>query len=91
MRNSELVDRWRAFGWHVFEVDGHDIGAFLEVIDSAQEADGPVAIIAHTVKGKGVSYMENAYEWHSKVPDDDQLAIALTELGETEAEGGTGQ
>lgn len=88
---SELVDRWKAFGWSVFEVDGHDIGAFVEVADSARQAEQPAAIVAHTVKGKGVSYMENAYEWHSKVPDDDQLAIALIELGETEAEGGTGQ
>jgi transketolase len=88
---SELVDRWKAFGWHVFEVDGHDISAFLEVIESAQEADGPVAIIAHTVKGKGVSYMENEYEWHSKVPNEEQLAVALTELGELPTVGGEGR
>jgi transketolase len=85
---TELVDRWTAFGWQVSEVDGHDIGAFLEVMESVQDADGPVAIIAHTVKGKGVSYMENAFEWHSKVPSDEQLAIALTELGEIDGTAG---
>lgn len=88
---SELVDRWGAFGWHAVEVDGHDIGAFLDVIDSVRDAEGPVAVVAHTVKGKGVSYMENVFQWHSKVPTDEELAIALTELGEApgkEAGGG---
>lgn len=80
---SQLVDRWRAFDWDVTEVDGHDIAAFLDVMESAQHASGPVAVIAHTVKGKGVSYMENSFPWHSKVPTDEELAIALTELGET--------
>ena len=85
---SELADRWKAFGWQVEEVDGHDIAAFLGVMESVQDADGPVAVIAHTVKGKGVSYMENAFEWHSKVPSDEQLAIALSELGETDGPAG---
>jgi transketolase len=80
---SQLVDRWKAFDWNVREVDGHDIGAFLELMESVQDIGGPVVVIAHTVKGKGVSYMENSFEWHSKVPTDEELAIALTELGET--------
>lgn len=79
---SQLPARWRAFGWEVIEVDGHDIAAFLEVMDQAQTAGGPVAVVAHTVKGKGVSYMENAFQWHSKVPTDGELATALAELGE---------
>lgn len=87
-RGAELADRWKAFGWRVIEVDGHDIGAFLEVMASARDADGPVAVVAHTTKGKGVSYMENAYEWHSKVPSDEELAIALNELGEVPAGAG---
>jgi transketolase len=87
---SELVDRWAAFGWHAVEVDGHDIGAFLDVIDSVRDANGPVAVIAHTVKGKGVSYMENVFQWHSKVPTDEELAIAMTELGETPGDGAGG-
>ncbi len=79
---TQLVDRWRAFGWQVSEVDGHDIAAFLEVVESVHDADGPVAVVAHTVKGKGVSYMEDAFDWHSKVPTDEELEIALRELGE---------
>lgn len=79
---TELADRWKAFGWHVVEVDGHDIAAFLDVMDSVQDADGPVAVVAHTVKGKGVSFMENSFTWHARVPNDEELEIALTELGE---------
>ena len=85
---SELVDRWASFGWQTVEVDGHDIGAFLETMDSVQGADGPVAVIANTVKGKGVSYMENVFQWHAKVPTDEELAIALAELGEEPEDGG---
>lgn len=86
---SQLADRWRAFGWHVLEVDGHDIAAFLDTIDEARAVVGtPVAIIAHTIKGKGVSYMEGDYTWHSKVPTDEQFALAMQELG---AEKGGGQ
>lgn len=79
---TQLVDRWRAFGWEVSEVDGHDISAFVEVMDAVRDAGGPVAVVAHTVKGKGVSFMENAFDWHSKVPTDEELEIALRELGE---------
>lgn len=79
---SQLADRWKAFGWQVFEVDGHDVEAFLDVIVQAQSVSGgPAAVIAHTVKGKGVSYMEGNYKWHSKVPTDEEFAIAMKELG----------
>jgi len=90
---TELADRWKAFGWHVVEGDGHDIAAFLEVMESVQDADGPVAVVAHTVKGKGVSYMENVFQWHSKVPTAEELTIALTELGELPGDeaGGDGE
>ena len=66
------------------------MGAFLEVMESSevQDADGPVAVVAHTVKGKGVSYMENVFQWHAKVPTEEELTIALTELGELPGEGG---
>jgi transketolase len=78
---SQLADRWKAFGWQVFEVDGHDVQAFLDSIEQAQSIAGsPVAVIAHTVKGKGVSYMENNYQWHSKVPTEEEFAIAMAEL-----------
>ena len=90
---TELADRWKAFGWHVVEGDGHDIAAFLEVMESVQDANGPVAVLAHTVKGKGVSYMENVFQWHSKVPTEEELTIALTELGELPSDeaGGDGE
>lgn len=85
---SQLADRWKAFDWQVFEVDGHDIQAFLHTIDKAKEVQGsPVVLIAHTIKGKGVSYMEGDYTWHSKVPTEEEFAIAMQELGA--AEGGT--
>jgi transketolase len=82
---DQLADRWRAFGWHVIEVDGHDIPAFLAAAEEAKTVEGkPVAIVAHTIKGKGVSFMEGDFMWHSKVPNDEQFALAMEELGETD-------
>ena len=82
---SQLADRWRAFGWHVLEMDGHNIPEILTTLEDAKQVKGaPVAVIAHTIKGKGVSYMEGNYKWHSKVPNDDEFALAMQELGETE-------
>jgi transketolase len=83
-----LVDRWSAFGWKTFEMDGHDIGEILETVMAARDHKGsPAVIVAHTVKGKGVSYMENDFTWHSRVPTDEELATALAELGERDREG----
>ncbi len=80
---SELVDRWAAFGWEIFEMDGHDMADILTTLEKAVGTSGrPKAVIAHTVKGKGVSYMENDYKWHSRVPTDDELKTAMRELGE---------
>ena len=78
-----LADKWRAFGWAVREIDGHDhaqIHAALHAVPF--EANRPSVVIAHTVKGKGVSYMENMLAWHYKSPSAEQLAQALAELGE---------
>jgi transketolase len=84
---TQLADRWSAFGWHVIEVDGHNIPEFLAATDAAKAVTGkPVAIVAHTIKGKGVSFMEGDFTWHSKVPNDEQFAQAMIELGE--ADGG---
>lgn len=70
------------FGWSVHETDGHDMTAILRTFESAMTAEGkPSAIIAHTVKGKGVSFMENDPAWHGRAPGDDELAAALHELG----------
>ena len=78
---DDLAARWAAFGWAVREIDGHDMTAVVEALESARTADGPVAIVAHTVKGRGVSFMEGDYLWHAKVPNPDELAAALGELG----------
>jgi transketolase len=83
VRLDPLADRWRAFGFAVTEVDGHDHAALLEVLGAVPLAPGkPTCVIAHTVKGKGVSFMENRAEWHHKVPTREQLAQALEELGD---------
>lgn len=82
---SELADRWTSFGWHVVEVDGHDLRQILDVLgDLPRGLGAPIAVIAHTVKGKGVSFMEGDFTWHSRTPTADELAAAMRELGEQE-------
>jgi transketolase len=76
-----IVDKWRAFGWHVIDIDGHDMRAVVDAVDAASDVKGqPTAIVCRTVKGKGVSFMENNPEYHGKAPSKDQLAQALGEL-----------
>lgn len=76
-----LADKWRAFLWHVIECDGHDLDAVLEALDEARATtDRPTVIIAHTVKGKGVSFMEGALDWHGKAPDAEQAKQAIEEI-----------
>jgi transketolase len=80
---GELVAKWTAFGWRVLEVDGHDMAAVLEVLDRARHGDGrPTVIISHTVKGKGVSFMEGHYYWHTRTITPEELATAMADLGE---------
>ncbi len=80
---TQLVDRWSAFGWQVFEMDGHDMAEIVATLEKAKAHEGgPALIVAHTVKGKGISYMENDYKWHAKVPTEEELATAMRELGE---------
>ena len=74
-----LVDKLKAFGCSVNEVDGHDHQQLLAAL-SVQAEQRPKVLVAHTTKGKGVSFMENKVEWHYKNPNDDQLAKALAEL-----------
>jgi transketolase len=77
-----LADRFRAFGWSVVEVDGHDVDALLEAFAGLPVEKGrPTAVIAHTIKGRGVSFIENRVEWHHRVPTDDEMVRALDELG----------
>ena len=76
-----LADKYRAFNWEVFECDGHDIAAFVAAVEQAKKVKGkPQVIIAHTVMGKGVSFMEGDYTWHGKPPNKDEADQALREL-----------
>lgn len=76
-----LDERYRAFGFEVAVVDGHDLGALLDVLSASPKGRGkPLCVIANTVKGKGVSFMENQAKWHHAVPDDAQFAQAMKEL-----------
>ncbi|MBP3318773.1 MAG: transketolase [Ruminiclostridium sp.] len=76
-----LGEKFRAFGWHVIDCDGHDLTALLAAFQEAAQTKGkPTAIIAKTVKGKGVSFMENLCAWHGKAPNQDELAAALAEI-----------
>jgi transketolase len=82
MPMGNLADKWKSFGWYVIETDGHDIQAILTAIDQAKTVTGqPVMIIAKTVKGKGISFMEGKNTWHGKPISDQEYADALRELG----------
>lgn len=74
-----LIDKLKAFGCSVHEIDGHDHRQIIEAM-SCISGEKPTVLVAHTTKGKGVSFMENRVEWHYKTPNDEQLAIALAEL-----------
>ena len=81
MQVEPLADKYASFGWKVMSVDGHDMQARVSAFDEARAVQGrPVVIIAETVKGKGVSFMENQAGWHGKVPNREELAAALREL-----------
>ncbi len=78
-----LADKWKAFGWHVVECDGHKIADVVAAIEKARDlssAEGPAVVIAHTVKGKGVSFMEGKYQWHGKAPNEQERVKALAEI-----------
>jgi transketolase len=76
-----VSEKWQAFGWHVLEIDGHNMAAIVSALDAARTVQGkPTIIVANTVKGKGVSFMENVPAWHGKAPDTGQYEKALEEL-----------
>jgi transketolase len=78
-----LREKWQAYGWHVLEVNGHSVVELAQALEQvAQYSAGPTIIIAHTIKGRGVSFMENQSYWHGNVPEEQQLQQALEELGE---------
>ncbi len=77
-----LVDKWKAFGWNVIEINGHDMRQILDACDAAAHVTGkPTMIIAHTIKGKGVSFMEGRPEWHARALSAEAMAQAMAELG----------
>ncbi len=75
-----VASKFKAFGWDTIEIDGHDIVQIYDAIEKAKLAEKPTVIVASTVKGKGVSFMENVAGWHGKFPNDEQLELALKEL-----------
>ena len=76
-----FADKWRAYGWHVLEVDGHNIREIMDACNAAKAIyEKPTVIIAHTIPGKGVDFMEYRYEWHGKPPNDEEAKKALNEL-----------
>ena len=80
MALGDVSEKIKAFGWNAIEIDGHNIEEIYSAVEKAKESDKPFAIIARTIKGKGVSFMENQAGWHGKAPNDEQLELALKEL-----------
>ena len=80
MSLGNVAEKIKSFGWDAIEINGHDYNEIYETFEKAKNAKIPFAIIANTVKGKGVSFMENQAGWHGKAPNDEQLAQALEEL-----------
>jgi transketolase len=78
---APLADKWRAFGWEAVEIDGHDHRAIAAALSFDQPRSKPRAIIAHTTKGKGVSFMEDDNNWHYRIPTAEEVQAADRELG----------
>ena len=83
MNIEPLAEKWKSFGWQVLECDGHNFKELMNVLDEAGDVKGkPTVILAHTVKGKGISFIENQPRWHGIAPKKDELEKALKELDE---------
>ena len=80
MALDSLHDKFKSFGWDVIEINGHDYNQIYDAYNQAKKSSKPCAIIANTIKGKGVSFMENQTGWHGKAPNDDELNAAIAEL-----------
>jgi transketolase len=86
MHLGNIREKFNAFGWLTFEMNGHDMDKVVETLDAAKKSTGqgkPIAILMHTEMGKGVDFMEGSHEWHGIAPNDEQLARALAQLPET--------
>ena len=81
MKLEPFIDKWKAFGWNTFEVDGHNHSALINILKKTSY-NRPTCIIAHTIKGKGVSFMENNNLWHYRSPSKEDLELALREIDE---------
>jgi len=82
MALAPFREKWAAFGWSAYDVDGHDLSSIVRLLNAVPDGSGkPVAIVAHTVKGKGVSFMEDDNNWHYRSPNSDEVASARRELG----------
>jgi transketolase len=77
---NEFPNKVRSFGWDCIEINGHDFGEILAAFESAKQSDKPVMILANTIKGKGVSFMEGGVKWHHSVPNGEELDLARIEL-----------
>ena len=82
MNIEPIGDKFKSFGWHVINIDGHSFEEIIKAIDEAKLTKGkPTIIIAKTIKGKGVSFMENKADWHGRAPSEEETRKALDELG----------
>ena len=77
-----LAEKFRAFGWNVLDIDGHDIEQVIKALEQARnnKTDKPTVIVANTIKGKGVSFMENNVKWHGVAPKPEEVSAAVKEL-----------
>ena len=82
-----VVDKWKAFNWHVLDIDGHDMGQIVKALEEADKIEGkPVMIISRTIKGKGVSFMELNHKFHGKAPNEEEYKKALEEIDKIKVE-----
>lgn len=82
MALNPLKEKWESFGWSAYDIDGHDISSLIKILSSVPDGSGkPIAIIAHTIKGKGVSFMEDDNNWHYRIPNAEEVKLAKKELG----------
>ncbi len=81
-----LKAKWEAFGWRSVEVDGHDMSTLVKTLGKVKKSDKPTAVIAHTIKGKGVSFMEDDNNWHYRIPTKEEVQLAKVELGVMETD-----
>jgi transketolase len=81
MNINPIHDKWEAFGWHVIDIDGHDMESIVKALDEAERTKGrPTVIIANTTKGKGVSFFENKVEYHGTAPSPEEFERAVKEI-----------